>query len=216
MARVVLSVLLVLAVAPSAGLAYEEVAVKDGGTVTGVVRSAGTPPKPDTIVVTKNSDVCGEHKISEALVVGPDRGVKDSVVLIKGIVRGKKAAGDVTIDNSKCAFVGHVTAVGPGALQFSSTVSGGSPPYTYRWDFGDGTTSTESSPTHVYASSGTYVITLVVTDSGGHATTTRFSVAVAAAGSASTPWTWIGLGVFGGAVAGALVVLAAQRFRKKP
>jgi len=120
------------------------------------------------------------------------------------------------VNLSVVPIVEPVTAVGPGALQFSSTVSGGSPPYTYRWDFGDGTTSTESSPTHVYASAGTYVITLVVTDSGGYATTTRFSVAVAAAGSASTPWTWIGLGVFGGAVAGALVVLAAQRFRKKP
>ena len=114
MVRVVLSVFLALVVAPSPGLAYEEVVVKDGGTITGIVRFAGTPPKPETIAVTRDVDVCGDDRPSEALVVGADRGVKDSVVVIKGVARGKRATGDVTIDNNKCTFVGRVTAVGPG------------------------------------------------------------------------------------------------------
>lgn len=37
----------------------------------------------------------------------------------------------------------------------------------YLWDFGDGTTSTQSSPFHVYADTGTYYVTLTVTDSAG-------------------------------------------------
>ena len=100
-------------VAP-AGAAYEEVSVKDGGTLSGVVRFSGAPPKLDPIPVNKNRDVCGDQKPSEALVLGADRGVKGSVVVIEGITKGKKGAGDVVVDNHKCLFVAHVTATGPG------------------------------------------------------------------------------------------------------
>jgi len=35
---------------------------------------------------------------------------------------------------------------------------------TYAWDFGDGTTSTVTAPTHTYAKAGTYTVKLTVTD----------------------------------------------------
>src|SRR5262245_45020354 len=38
---------------------------------------------------------------------------------------------------------------------------------TSAWDFGDGSTSTETSPVHVFVSEGTYSVTLVATDSQG-------------------------------------------------
>src|SRR5205823_1717129 len=38
-----------------------------------------------------------------------------------------------------------------------------------QWDFGDGKTSTEISPRHVYADNGSYTVTLTVTSSGGNA-----------------------------------------------
>jgi plastocyanin len=94
--------------------AYEVVPVPAGGTLTGVVRFAGSPPKLDPLPVNKNRDVCGTQKPSEALVVGPDRGVRGSVILIEGVARGKKASGDVVLDNHRCVFVAHVSAVMPG------------------------------------------------------------------------------------------------------
>lgn len=103
---------LLAAAAPAA--AYEVSAVTDGGTVTGTVRFAGTPPKLDPIPVNKNRDVCGGQQASEALVLGPDRGVRGGVVMVEGVARGKKGAGDVILDNAKCLFVSHVTAVAPG------------------------------------------------------------------------------------------------------
>ncbi|MBI4629026.1 MAG: hypothetical protein HY729_09965 [Candidatus Rokubacteria bacterium] len=103
---------LLAAAAPAA--AYEVSAVTDGGTVTGTVRFAGTPPKLDPIPVNKNRDVCGGQQASEALVLGPDRGVKGGVVMVEGVARGKRGAGDVILDNAKCLFVSHVTAVAPG------------------------------------------------------------------------------------------------------
>ncbi len=36
----------------------------------------------------------------------------------------------------------------------------------YTWNFGDGTTASSASPTHTYTQSGTFIITLVVTDAG--------------------------------------------------
>jgi hypothetical protein len=91
--------------------AYEEVPVTDGGVLTGVVRFAGTAPRLEPLPVNKNRDVCGEVKPSEALVVGPDRGVRGAVVLIEGITRGKKGNGEVVLDNTGCVFVAHVTAL---------------------------------------------------------------------------------------------------------
>jgi PKD repeat protein len=48
---------------------------------------------------------------------------------------------------------------------FTSSVIGGTQPYTFEWDFGDGAISTEENPTHTYKETGTYTVTLKVTDS---------------------------------------------------
>jgi len=109
-----LAAIMVALAATSAQAAYEAVEVKDGGTLTGVVRFAGTPPRVAPLAVNKNREVCGEQKPSEALVVGTDGGVKGSVVLIEGVSKGKKPTGDVVLDNHKCLFVSHVSGVAVG------------------------------------------------------------------------------------------------------
>lgn len=96
-------------------LAYEEAAVAGGGTLSGVVRFAGAPPALEPLRVNKNRDVCGAQVPSEALVVGPERGVRGSVVMIEGIKRGKKPGGEAVLDNRGCRFVPHVVAAMAGA-----------------------------------------------------------------------------------------------------
>jgi len=100
-------------VAPAA--AYEEIAVKDGGAVSGHVKFAGTPPVLEPLAVNKNRDVCGDRKTSEALVIGADNGVRGAVILIEGVTKGKKPTGEVLLDNHTCVFVSHVTATTVGA-----------------------------------------------------------------------------------------------------
>jgi PKD repeat protein len=48
---------------------------------------------------------------------------------------------------------------------FTASVSGGKKPYSYLWEFGDGETSTDANPSHVYDSVGKYTVSLTVTDS---------------------------------------------------
>ena len=45
--------------------------------------------------------------------------------------------------------------------------SGGTPPYTFAWTFGDGDAGTGPTPGHVYATTGDFLVRLTVTDSKG-------------------------------------------------
>lgn len=49
-------------------------------------------------------------------------------------------------------------------VNFTASISGGEQPYSYAWDFGDGSTSSEEAPTYTYTSEGTYTVSLTVTD----------------------------------------------------
>ena len=107
---------LVAALVVTAGLvapafAYEVATVADAGVVAGVVKFTGPPPKLEPLAVNKNRDVCGDRKDSEALVLGPDLGVRGSVILVEGVARGKKPGAEIVLDNNRCVFVSHVSAV---------------------------------------------------------------------------------------------------------
>lgn len=54
------------------------------------------------------------------------------------------------------------------AVMFWAKIAGGFAPYSYAWDFGDGSTSTDESPAHTYKSKGDYTVTLKVTDDRGN------------------------------------------------
>jgi len=54
----------------------------------------------------------------------------------------------------------------PLTVSFKAVPIGGTPPYSFVWNFGDGKpTSSERTPTHDYTSAGTYTATITVTDS---------------------------------------------------
>ncbi len=67
-------------------------------------------------------------------------------------------------------------------LACSMTGDGSSDPEgliaSYHWDFGDGSSSTQTDPSHTYASAGGYPVTLKVTDAGGLSDTTTQTVHV--------------------------------------
>ena len=64
------------------------------------------------------------------------------------------------------------------SIQFSGTIYGGVLPYSYHWDFGDGTTSTEQNPKHTYDHRGNYTATFTVTDAEENSSSDTASVVV--------------------------------------
>jgi PKD repeat protein len=68
----------------------------------------------------------------------------------------------------------------PLPVNFTGTASGGTPPYTYSWNFGDGTTSSTQDPSHTYSTAGAYTSTLIVTDSSSPGKNIQASVTITA------------------------------------
>jgi Carboxypeptidase regulatory-like domain len=94
-------------------LAYEAVEVPHGGTITGRVVFIGPILHLPPLVITKDQNVCGTAASPQTLLVSAvDRGVKDTVVAVEGLTKGKVPAADTpTLDNRKCALVPRVQAV---------------------------------------------------------------------------------------------------------
>ncbi len=63
---------------------------------------------------------------------------------------------------------------------FTSTSTDDDEIASYAWNFGDGSTSTQASPTHAYADEGTYQVILTVTDASGQTDAVTKSVSVEA------------------------------------
>jgi len=101
--------------APSpAAVGYAVIDVKDGGRVSGRVVYQGKRSEPAPIVVTKDQEVCGAtRKVAEVLVVGADGGLKNAVVSIGPVARGKAfpAGARPELDQHGCWFIPHVLVV---------------------------------------------------------------------------------------------------------
>ena len=63
-------------------------------------------------------------------------------------------------------------------IQLYGLAVGGTSPYTYYWDLGDGKTSDMQNPTHIYNKAGTYTATLTVTDNVGAIATDTTQITV--------------------------------------
>ena len=93
-------------VSAASALAYQEVVVEHGGTISGRVVVRGQVPSPGFLPVHKNRGVCGDRVPDESLQVGSDGEVKNVAVVLDGVLAGKPAAPTLAVlDNRNCAFV---------------------------------------------------------------------------------------------------------------
>jgi plastocyanin len=95
--------------------AYDEIAVKEGATIRGVVKVEGKLPKLAPLQITKYKEIC-KDVTNESLIVGPGQGLRYAVVTLEGITKGKAVEKESSheLDNVKCRFIPHVQAASVG------------------------------------------------------------------------------------------------------
>ena len=71
-----------------------------------------------------------------------------------------------------------LSTTAPSVVNFTSQVTGGTGPYTYRWDFSDGTFSTEANPSHLFDTPGIRIVTLTVRDARGATSIASVTIAL--------------------------------------
>ena len=101
-----------LVTAPVSALAaYEGGDVKDGGTISGLVKFKGTAPAAKKLDVGKDKEVCNKApKLDQSLVV-KDGNLANAVVTITDIKKGKKIElKKVKFDQNGCEYKPHVLA----------------------------------------------------------------------------------------------------------
>ncbi len=71
------------------------------------------------------------------------------------------------------------TSPQPGdSISFTASARGGTPPYSYSWDFGNGASASGTSATYSYVAAGRYTVTLAVSDSGNRSNNTYQSLTI--------------------------------------
>ncbi|RNI36643.1 PKD domain-containing protein [Hanamia caeni] len=95
----------------------------------------------------------GNYTVS--LVVTDTKGCSDTLKKVSAVV----------ISNPVAAFKADTLSCTSKAINFTDSSSG--PSLTYTWDFGDGTTSNQKSPVHLYPVEGFYNVSLSIVDKYG-------------------------------------------------
>ncbi len=106
----------------------------------------------------------------------------------------------------------------PLVVSFNAVVSGGTPPYAYDWDFGDGGSSTQRNTSHTYREAGNYSASVTVTDSQGRTVTRRINVTAnpgPVTGPNSQVWIFAAIVAVGAVGAAALVALGNRGGRRQ-
>jgi plastocyanin len=90
--------------------AYEVISVENGGVLEGTIKFKGEVPVNHSHMVVNNPDFCGASVLDETYLVDPTHhGIKNVVISIEGITRGKKeSTSTIMIENKKCHFAPHM------------------------------------------------------------------------------------------------------------
>ncbi len=129
-----------------------------GKTVTHTYASGVPPTETVSLVVTDNQSAASQPATHTVMVPNTPPAANIATP---------------SCTNLSCSFDGSASTDPDGTIS------------TYVWNFGDGSTDSNVSPTHGYAAGGTYPVTLTVTDNGGATTVATTSVTVSA--PANTP-----------------------------
>jgi plastocyanin len=119
MKKISLALLLVALLAGTGAylFAYQGGDVKDGGSISGVVKFAGTAPAPKKLEVSKDKEVCGKTAKTDQSLVVSNGNLVNAVVSITDIKTGKKidTSKKVKLTQKDCEYHPHVLAFPAGS-----------------------------------------------------------------------------------------------------
>ena len=123
-------------------------------------------------------DIAGTYNVGVMVTDSTGRTVSDNVLII---VEEPPPLTSVEIISSD------TEGVAPATFEFEANVTGGTEPYTYSWDFGDGGLEIDVDETveHTFDIAGTYNVDLTVIDSTGRTASDSILITVEAAGPPS-------------------------------
>lgn len=103
---------------PGLAVAYDVVEVGNGGAIVGKITATGALPVNKIMAITKDTDHCGSSIEQDYLVVDAGGGLKNAVVMLKGVSSGKSFDKKKVIrfDNVKCMYSPHVAVAVKGQL----------------------------------------------------------------------------------------------------
>ena len=137
-----------------------------------------TPVRWSKLFVIDGPDRLAGTAALNALVAGfNDPNIDDNIVILTFKVESNNAL--------QAGFSGTPTTGGAPLSVFFTDISIGYPT-TWHWDFGDGYTSDEQNPTHIYENVGTYSVTLSVTGATGSSSVTKNAYVTVTSGPTQT------------------------------
>jgi PKD repeat protein len=124
-----------------------------------------TPVRWSKLFVIDGPDrLVGSQALNALLIGFQDPNIDDNIVTLTFKVESNTA---LSADFSGSPVSGNA----PLTVQFTDISTG--TPSSWLWYFGDGSTSTNPNPSHIYLEPGTYDVTLQVSNSGGSSATTK-------------------------------------------
>jgi PKD repeat protein len=134
----------------------------------------GSVEVDDDESVSHTFDIGGTYNVDLTVIDSIGRTASDSM-LVTVVERPQPAPTAVEI------IASGTEGIAPATFEFGADVVGGTAPYTYSWDFGDGSSGESGNDddiAHTFEEAGTYSVDLTVTDSSGQSASDSVDITV--------------------------------------
>ena len=132
--------------------------------------------KPEGVYIDGNSLKNGAVKIQNNILINVGTSNSSSGITVKNVQKPEISGNQIfktQISKVPVAAFSASPTSGYASLTVKFTDKSTGPPSSWKWNFGDGTYSTEKNPAHTYSKAGKYTVSLIVKNAAGSNTVTK-------------------------------------------